>query len=134
MPAGGGKTSFIDVRDIADVVVLCLLDTELHCNKAYEISGEEALDYYQVAALLSTELGFAVHYESPSLWTFARYQRHKGTPWAFVLVMAALYTVARLGMAANITHELSTLLGRAPRTIADYVHDYRQAWLLPGEK
>ena len=47
-PAGEGKVSFVDVRDIASVAVVFLTrnDTKYE-NKAYGITGQEALSYGQ---------------------------------------------------------------------------------------
>ena len=44
VPAGKGKTSFIDVRDIADVAVKALTEPG-HENKAYPLTGDVALNY-----------------------------------------------------------------------------------------
>ena len=55
-PAGEGKVSFVDVRDIASVAVVFLTrnDTKYE-NKAYGITGQEALSYGQAAEVLSRE-------------------------------------------------------------------------------
>ena len=56
LPAGKGKTSFIDVRDIAAVGVRALTEVG-HQNQAYSLTGSEALDYYQVAEIFTEVLG-----------------------------------------------------------------------------
>ncbi|MFW6270990.1 MAG: NmrA family NAD(P)-binding protein [Bacillota bacterium] len=66
IPAGKGKTNFIDVRDIADVVSLVLTEKN-HINKASEITGKEALSYYEVANILSEKLGREITYKDPSV-------------------------------------------------------------------
>jgi len=55
--------------------------------------------------------------------------RSSGLPMDFVLVMVAIYTTARLGLAGNITSDTEQLLNRSPLTIRRYVEDYRQFWL-----
>ena len=127
VPAGLGKTSFIDVRDIAAVAALTLTEPG-HTNRAYALTGSEALDYYQVAAVLSEVLGRPIIYRKPSLLRFIRRQHAGGTPWPFVLVMSGIYTTARLGLAARLTDETARLLRRAPITLRRYAEDYRDCW------
>ena len=50
VPAGDGKFGFIDVRDIAAVAVNVLTkNRSLHENKAYGVTGLEALSYAQAS-------------------------------------------------------------------------------------
>ncbi|MDQ2999203.1 MAG: SDR family oxidoreductase [Chloroflexota bacterium] len=127
VPAGRGKTSFIDARDIAAVATLTLTEAG-HANQIYELTGDEALDYGQVAALLTDVLGRSITYRHPSLLQFMRRQHAKGTPLAFAAVMAGIYTTARLGLAARLTGDLRRLLGRAPISFKQYVEDYQACW------
>ena len=68
MPAGDGKASFVDVRDIAAVAVQALLSgsskngENRHIRKAYDITGGEALSYGQTAEILSKEIGKTIKY------------------------------------------------------------------------
>ncbi len=128
VPAGEGRTSFVDVRDLAEVAVDCLCDAK-HRGKAYELTGLEAPTYAEVAALLSAALGRTIRYANPSLPAFIlRRHRIEHQPLGFVMVMAALYTVCRLGKAGRVTHELAQLLGRPPRSLAEFIADNRAAW------
>jgi uncharacterized protein YbjT (DUF2867 family) len=128
VPAGRGKTSFIDVRDIAAVAALALTE-DGHANQIYELTGDEALDYYQVADQLSVVLGRRITYQRPGLLNFVRRQRARGAPWPFVLVMAGIYTTARLGLAGRLTGDVRRLLGRAPISFRQYAEVYRDSWL-----
>lgn len=127
MPAGNGKTSFIDVRDIAAVAVRTLIE-DGHQSRAYALTGAEALTYYEVADIFTSVLGKRVRY-NPSLVNFVRQMRSSGLPIDFILVMIAIYTSARLGLAGNITSDTEQLLNRSPLTIRQYIEDYRQFWL-----
>ncbi|MEJ6482213.1 SDR family oxidoreductase [Nostoc punctiforme UO1] len=127
LPAGNGKTSFIDVRDIAAVAVRTLLEDE-HQGRAYSLTGAEALTYYEVADIFTSILGKPIRY-NPSLLKFIRQMRLSGLPIDFILVMLVIYTTARLGLAGNITSDTEQLLNRSPLTIRQYVKDYRQFWL-----
>lgn len=127
VPAGNGRTSFIDVRDIAAVGALALAE-EGHGYKTYEITGSEALTYSEVAALMTEELGRTITYRKPSLLAFIARWKARGADLDYIFVMAGIYTTARLGFAGGLTDELPKLLGRAPITMRQYIADYRNAW------
>ena len=134
MPAGNGKTSFIDVRDIAAVAVKFL--TEEHhqsqelseINRAYELTGAVALTYSEVATTFTNVLGRPIHYTNPSIPIFIWEMLRQGFPLQFVLVMVGIYTTARFGLADLVTLDVQQLLGRSPISMQQYVDDYRQCW------
>jgi uncharacterized protein YbjT (DUF2867 family) len=127
LPVGDGKTSFIDVRDIAAVAALALT-TPGHGNKIYDLTGDEALDYYEVAKIFSEILQRPIVYRNPSTVGFLWRELRKGTPIAFAVVMTWLYSSTRKGMAAQITPDLQQLLGRPAITLRQFVTDYQDVW------
>lgn len=127
VPAGDGLTSFIDVRDIAEVAVKTLTESG-HAFKAYPLTGAEALGYGAVARMLTEELGRPIAYRRPSIVRFARHMRRRGLAWSFIAVMVGIYTTARLGLAGLVTPDAERLLGRRPISMRQFVHDYRAAW------
>ena len=128
VPAGAGKTSFVDVRDIAEVAVKVLTETG-HENSAYELTGNEALSYDEVAGIFSQVLERPIRYARPSAFHFWQEMRSKGHPAAFVVVMLALYTVARLGWAAKTTDDVTTLLARPPISMRQFIEDHAHIWI-----
>ncbi|CAN5906918.1 SDR family oxidoreductase [soil metagenome] len=131
VPAGAGRTSFVDTRDVGAVAVKVLTEPG-HTLQAYELTGREALSYAQVADLFSEVLRRPVRYADPSLWSFWRRMRGYGYPRAYVGVMMALYTVCRLGLAAQVRPELARLLGRAPLSLEQFISDHADCWQPPG--
>ena len=127
VPAGNGRTSFIDVRDIAAVAALALAEAG-HEYQSYALTGSEALTYGEVAAMMTEVLGRNIAYRNPSLLAFIARWQARGAALDYILVMAAIYTTARLGLAGGITGELPRLLGRTPITVRQYIEDYRAAW------
>jgi nucleoside-diphosphate-sugar epimerase len=126
IPAGTGKTNFVAAYDIAEVAYRALTEGQSHYNKAYELTGPEAYDYYQVAQILSNELDRTISYHKPSIIRFIAHRRSYGDSWAYIAVMIGLYTVARLGLAAGYSDLIHQLLHRAPTTLAEFVHENRE--------
>ena len=127
IPAGKGKTNFVDVRDIAEVAAKVLIDDE-HLNKAYELTGPEALDYYQIVEAISKQVNREIKYKNPSLFSFIIRKKREGYAIPYILVMMALYTIARLGKAAGYSPELEKLLGRPPGSLNKFASDFKEIW------
>ena len=127
VPAGKGKTSFIDVRDIAKVGVKALVESG-HENEAYDLTGKEALNYYQIAEIFSEILDREITYPNPSIFKFFRRMKKREHNIGFIFVMIGLYTTARLGLAKRTSEELQNLLDREPISIRKYIKDYREEW------
>jgi len=127
VPAGRGRTAFIEVRDIAAVAAKVLTEPG-HEGQAYELTGSEALTYVEVADIIGAALGREVRYEHPSAVRFWREMRAHGHPAAYATVMTALYGVASLGLAAHLTDSTERLLGRAPIGFAQFARDHAHLW------
>jgi uncharacterized protein YbjT (DUF2867 family) len=129
VPAGGGRTAFVDALDVAAVAAAALRDPAAHAGKAWTPTGPEALTYGEVAAELSQALAGRVSYDRPGLLRYARHARSAlGMPWGMVAVTGAIYTVARLGLAAGLTDDVREVTGAAPRTFADFARRESAAW------
>lgn len=126
LPAGNGATAFIDTRDVAEVVAGLLVETG-H-DDIYALTGPQALTWNAVAAQLSAELGRPIVYEPIGLLAARRELVAAGQPVGYANVQTVINAVAKIGLAATVNDQLRHLLGRAPRTIADYVRDQRDTW------
>jgi uncharacterized protein YbjT (DUF2867 family) len=131
VPAGSGRTSFIDVRDIAAAAAKVLTEPG-HEDGAYALSGAEALTYDECAAILSDVTGRRITYTRPSGRAFAHHMRERGYPSEFVSVMRAIYMVAKLRMAATVTTDLRDLIGRDPISFRRFAEDNRALFLPPA--
>ncbi|MEO8354334.1 MAG: SDR family oxidoreductase [Chloroflexota bacterium] len=128
VPVGNAKTSFVDVRDIGAVAARVLTETG-HENNNYDLTGSEALDYWQATKILSATLGREIRYRKPNPFYFLAETVRRGTPFTFALVMTGLYMSTRFGMAASVTHEVERLTGKKPISFKQYTQDYKEAWL-----
>ena len=128
VPVGKAKTSFIDARDIGAVAAVALTQ-DGHANKNYDLTGSEALDYWQAAKILSDVLGRKIQYKNPNPVYFLIETMRRGTPFMFALVMMGLYTSTRFGMAEPITNEVEKLTGRKPISFKEFANDYKENWM-----
>ena len=126
VPAGDGRVGVVDARDVAAVAALALRGG--HAGRAYDLTGPEALTFYEMAGALDASLDHRVTYAEPGLLRFAGRSFREGTPPMQVVVMAGLYTVTRLGLSARVTDTVEAVLCRPPRTFERYVADRRAVW------
>ena len=127
VPVGHGKMSFIAVRDIAAVAGKALTEPG-HENQVYELTGPEALDYYQVADILSDALGKVITYRDPSVPAFIWNSMQKGKPLGLTLIMSYLYTRTKHGMSKTVTNTVREILGRDPISFEKFVAESREVW------
>ena len=123
VPAGGGKTGFVDARDVAAVGVTALTESG-HENCAYDITGPAALDCYEVAAVFTDVLDRQVTYPNPSILAFGRRMRSRDVPYPMIGVMTVLYTITRFGFSGRVSDDVERVLGRKARSFRAFVESY----------
>ena len=126
-PAGKGRTSFVDARDVAEAAA-AVLTGQGHDRRAYALTGGEEFDLHEAAAVLSEAIGRRVVYRDPGVLAFLRHVRDAGRPLSLGLVMTGVYTAARLGLASGVTPELRGLIGRPPTTLRAFAEDHAAVW------
>jgi len=121
VPAGRSKTSFIDAADIGLSIAKLLNNPKKYKNTKHTISGPQALDYYEIAKILSEVTSRKIKYKKPS---FLRYWYHyvmkRGLDKKYVNVTVALYFMTRMGTAEKVTDEFQQLTGKKPRTFKEF--------------
>ncbi|MGX7203605.1 NmrA family NAD(P)-binding protein [Enterococcus pingfangensis] len=128
IPAGHSKTSFIDTRDIGEAAAVCLTNAK-YLNQALEITGPAALTYNEIAREMSGILGITISYSQPSLLKFRQAMIKRGIAKDYANVMVMLYLITQLGNAKKVTNVLETILDRPPRTIQEYLSDYKDCFV-----
>ena len=128
VPAGAGRSAFLDVEDVGRASAAVLRDRARHEGRGYELTGPEALTFEEVARIMTRVLGRAIRYRSPSAPRFVAVEVRRGRPLPMALVMAALYTAQRLGRAAPVRPDFERLTGRPPGDLAGYVERERGAF------
>lgn len=128
IPGGVGLVNYIDVRDVAEAIVTILMNPG-HENQAYEITGPEAIDFYQIARIFSRELGREIKYLRPSAIRFVRQKLVDKKMLLYVVTLSLLYNAVRNGKMNYTNDVFRSITGHDPRHLADFVHEYRNCWL-----
>lgn len=124
VPAGNSKTSFIDASDIGLAIATILHNSNQHINMKYTLTGAEALDYYQIATILSKVLDRKISYAKPSYFKYRSYYINKRKlDKAYVNVTVALYFMTRMGTAKAITSDYFDLVGKMPTSFEEFARN-----------
>lgn len=124
LPAGEGKVSFVDVRDIAAVAAKILVENDRqHKGKSYNITGPEALSYGDAALILSNELGKKITYVNISDEDARNGMRAMGMDKWFIDSMIELYDISRKGYASDISSAVEDITGRRSTSFSQFVKD-----------
>ena len=118
LPAGAVPEPFIDVDDIADVVVAALTH-ERHAGKTYEVTGPRALTFAQAVAEIASAAGRPIRYRQISPEDFAASTRPY-VPEETVQLLHKQFTVVLDGRNSGIMHGVEEALGRPARDFSDY--------------
>lgn len=123
VPAAQGKSSFIDVRDIAESAVSALTTAKFDGN-AFNLTGPEALSYADAAEKLSNASGHAIQYQAIDDDTFVGILTGVGVPKDYASFLASIFYPVREGWTALVTDSVEKLTGHAPRSVATYIDDH----------
>ncbi len=122
------NVSFIDIRDIAAIVVKTLTDNDKHNGKVYTITGPEALSHYQVAEILSNATTKKINYVDIPEKEFQRRKKEIGlNDWWLNLMIEAFYSF-RKGYHSQVYSTVEEVTGKKPISFSQFAKDYAQAF------
>jgi uncharacterized protein YbjT (DUF2867 family) len=126
LAAAEGKTSFISVEDIAGVAVAAFVNGL--ASKEYTLTGPEALDHNQVAAMISKVSGKPITYEAIAEEAMLSGLRGSGMPESAVQYVGVLYSAVRAGYTGAVTGDVEIVTGRKPTTFETFARRSAAAW------
>lgn len=125
LPSGDGKTSYIDVRDVASFIVEVLRNKEQHLSKTYNLTGCEAITHENAAKIFTKVLGLEIKNENPTEEAYKNMLRSYNVPETTVDFMAMLYGFIKAGYFTSISNDFATIIKRQPILFEDFVKDYQ---------
>ena len=128
LPAGNPRIGFVDVRDIVAVAVQALTNDGIHNGKVYDITGPEALSYYQVAEILSNATGKKIKYINISEDEARQSMKEAGIGHWWINTIIEVYDAYKTGMQEHISNTVEQLTGRKPTSFWQFARDYAKAF------
>jgi uncharacterized protein YbjT (DUF2867 family) len=130
MPVDGARVSLVDGRDVAAVAARALTTTE-HFGAAYTLTGRDALTHAEMAEAMSAASGRAVTFAKCTDEEMLGWLVGAGWPEHVAGVVIALYQAVRGGVRSAVTDDVERVLGRPPRSFADFATEHAARWRAP---
>ena len=125
---GNARTSFIDVRDVAAVAARTLTSPG-HAGKTYELNGPEALTYGEVAEKITQASGRRVQYVDIPVAQQKQAMLDQRLPEWLATALLDLQAYYTGGKGGEVDDVISTILGRAPRTMDQFLADFADSFV-----
>ena len=127
VPAGKGRTTFVDTRDVAAVATIALTE-EGHLDRTYTLTGSEAMTYEDTAQLLTRVSGRSIRYVPSEEAAFRQSLLSAGWYGEQVEFIAQKYSWVASGEAARKTGDIQKVLGRPPIRFIDFALEHADLW------
>ena len=119
LPAGAVSEPFVDIDDIADVVVATLLEPGLH-NRLFEVTGPQLLTFADCISDIREAAGIKVELLEVPLDDYIRALREQGLPGELVTILRGLFNELFDGRNAHTADGVRDAIGRPATDFRDY--------------
>jgi len=122
--AGSGRMALIDHRDAAEAGVRVLTDPALW-GAHHDLTGPVSMSWPEALELLSAELGEEVTFRVADERRFRGHLIDAGVPAGTAELLIAREWAILAGENDYTTDTFQQITGRAPRPVADFLHEHR---------
>ncbi|MGC9497812.1 NmrA family transcriptional regulator [Streptomyces sp. WG7] len=123
-PAGDvAREPFVDLRDVADVVVAALASGDRYAGRVLEVSGPRLLTFAEAVAEIAEVTGRALTYRAVPPREYGENLAGFGVPEEEVAFLVGLFGALLDGRNAHLSDGVQQVLGRAPRDFGDFVRE-----------
>ncbi|MCF3134941.1 NmrA family NAD(P)-binding protein [Streptomyces olivochromogenes] len=122
-PAGEVREPFVDVRDIADVVVGVLAASERYIGRSVAVSGARLLTFGEAVAEIGAAAGRELTYRPVPAREYGEILAGFGLPAEEVEFLVDVFESLLDGRNAYLSDGVRQVLGRAPRDFTDFARE-----------
>ncbi|MER5216786.1 NAD(P)H-binding protein [Streptomyces sp. NPDC002838] len=119
-PGGEVREPFVDVRDIADVVVAVLTSGERYAGRTLELTGARSLTWREAVGEISEAVGTKCAYTPVPARAYGETLAGFGVPAEEVEALVEVFEDTLDGRNAHATDEVRQVLGREPRDFGEF--------------
>lgn len=133
-PIGDKGVSMVDTRDVAEIAAKALAEREQTTEplplRVIDVVGPEALTGAGIAAIWSDLLGKPVRYAGDNVAPSEKQLAQHAPSWLAMDMRLMLERFQQDGMRASASdiEEMTSLLGRPPRSYADFAAETLEQW------
>ncbi len=128
VPEREAKTSYVDLRDLGAVAAALLIDPEPEINKFYVVTGPQALDNHELAAIIGKVANRKVVYENIDVEDYGMGMEEAGLPEWNVHMTLSVHRYARSNYTAFKTKAVEYLTGEPAQSFQEFATEYAEVW------
>jgi len=128
VPGGSVAEPFVDLGDVADVVVEALV-SPAHEGRLYELTGPRLLTFADAATEITAASGHPVRYRAVTAEQFAAAGAGMGLPPDAAGELAALFERVLDGRNEHLSDDVKQVLGRPATDFAEFAKSAADAWV-----
>jgi uncharacterized protein YbjT (DUF2867 family) len=133
LPRAEALVPYVDVDDIADVVVESLLDNK-HVGQTYELTGPRQLTFKQVTEEISKVTGRDIRFESITMDKYTKMLKEYQVPEDVIWLINYLFTEVLVDRNSGVTNDIEKVLGRKAKDFAEYARETAATGIWNPEK
>lgn len=122
-PGGSVREPFVDVRDIADVVVAVVTGWERYVGRAVTVSGPRLLTFGEAVGEIGAVTGRELTYRAVSARQYGDVLAGFGVPAEEVEFLVELFESLLDGRNSYLSEGVQEVLGREPRDFSEFVRE-----------
>jgi uncharacterized protein YbjT (DUF2867 family) len=134
LPFGDGRHAPIAAVDQARVIAAILRHPGPHDRQAYRLVGPVELDHHEIAATMSSALGFPVRYEPVGIDTFADALRVQGHTEFLIQHLTNVAQDYRDGIFAGADNLVEVITGSPALSLGQFTAANRDAFSTDGQE
>ncbi|MBN8285604.1 SDR family oxidoreductase [Zoogloea sp.] len=123
LPAGTGRVSLVSRDELAQAIAAAALAPRLD-KRVYELTGQAALGYADIATRIARVSGRPLAYEAVSVEAYTGSLVAQGAPGWFASALAELFVSVAAGRLAAVSHDFAALVGHPPKSLDCLIHEY----------
>lgn len=128
-PFRSTKWTWVDARDVGAVAAVVLRDPS-HAGRTYTVTGAESMSYPQIAERMSRILDKAIRYTDITANEARGWLQGKGLSPVMIEAKLEMWDACASNLInAPPTQVVRELTGREPRSVDDFVRDYKKQFL-----
>jgi len=122
LPRGEVLVPYVDVNDIADVVVESLLNDK-HVGQTYELTGPRQLTFKQVTEEISNATGREIKFNSITNDEYTKMLKEYQLPEDVIWLINLLFTEVLVDSNSIVTNDIEKVLGRKAKDFTEYARE-----------
>jgi len=123
LPAGTGRVSLVSRDELAQAIAAAALAPRLD-KHMYELTGQTALDYADIAARIARVSGRPLSYEDVSAEAYTGSLVAQGVPGWFASALTERFVSVAAGRLAATSSDFAALVGHPPKSLDCLIHEY----------